>query len=129
AQMGGLDVGMAPEEGPSRYLSPEKHTRPVERGRHSVYAGRGPGDPFSDFLGSRSGLLSQFFWRTQERHTTRKRKYDLALGGILGPGSPCPDYPITGFGCCATAALGGSRSGTSAYSRHLCEVHERGIAG
>jgi len=28
-----------------------------------------------------------------------------------------------------TAALGGSRSGMSAYSRHLCEVHERGIAG
>jgi hypothetical protein len=25
--------------------------------------------------------------------------------------------------------LGGSRSGMSAYSRHLCEVHERGIAG
>ena len=32
---------------------------------------------------------------------TRKRKYDPALGGILGPGSSCPDYPITGFGCCA----------------------------
>jgi hypothetical protein len=25
---------------------------------------------------------------------TRKRKYD-PLGGILGPGSPCSDYPIT----------------------------------
>jgi len=33
-----------------RYPSPEKHTRPVERGRHPVYAGRGPGDLFSDFL-------------------------------------------------------------------------------
>ena len=44
-----------------RYPSPEKHTRPVERGRHPVYAGRGPGDPFSDFLDSRSGPLSHFF--------------------------------------------------------------------
>ena len=35
--------------------------RPVERGRHPVYAGRGPGDPFSDFLDSRSGPLSHFF--------------------------------------------------------------------
>ena len=106
-----------------RYLSPEKHTRPVERGRHPVYAGRGPGDPFSDFLDSRSGPLSHFFWtprcapRGKPCLLRRRPQPPICLRTSRGRGVP-PIAPGT-TSRASSSCFAGKPFTVRRYSRHV----------